>query len=203
VTGLGSAARRLAVEDIADVRAYERERPAFLAHVIELKRRRRVPVGPFLTVLFENRDTVRFQIQEMARVERLLSDAAIQTELDVYNPLIPEPGELSATLFVELTSDELLREWLPRLVGIERELELRFEDGSSARSMAEEQHAERLTRDDITSTVHYVRFELTPPQMSALVAGLRIVLASTHPSYAEETVLTPETIAELAADATR
>jgi len=94
---------KLTVADIADVRAYERERAEFRARIIELKRRRRVHIGPIVTLLFENRDTIQFQVQEMARAERLHSDEQIQTELDIYNPLIPSPGELSATLFIELT----------------------------------------------------------------------------------------------------
>ncbi|HEX7096666.1 MAG TPA: DUF3501 family protein, partial [Acidimicrobiales bacterium] len=73
--------RKLTLDDIADFRAYERERKAFRQHVIELKQRRRVPVGPFITFVFENRDTIRFQIQEMARVEKLYSDEAILHEL--------------------------------------------------------------------------------------------------------------------------
>ena len=107
--------RSLTLDDIADLPTYEREREAFRDHVIALKRRRRVAVGPLVTLLFENRDTIRFQIQEMARVERLATDAAIESELDAYNPLIPEPGGLSATLFIELTADELLREWPTRI----------------------------------------------------------------------------------------
>ena len=105
--------RRLTLDDISDLPTYEREREDFRRHVIDLKRRRRLQIGPLLTVLFENRDTIRFQIQEMARVERLESDAQIEGELRAYNSLIPEPGMLVGTLFVELTSDELLREWLP------------------------------------------------------------------------------------------
>jgi hypothetical protein len=80
---------KLTLDDIADLRAYERERDRFRSRVIAVKKRRRVAVGPFITLVFENRDTIRFQIQEMARVEKLLSDSAIQTELDIYNPLIP------------------------------------------------------------------------------------------------------------------
>src|SRR4051794_30744006 len=114
--------RALTLDDISDLRAYEREREAFTDHVIGVKRRRRIPLGPLVTLVFENRETIRFQIQEMARIEKLISDEAIEAELRAYNPLIPEPGTLSATLFVELTSDELLREWLPKLVGIERSI---------------------------------------------------------------------------------
>ena len=101
--------RKLTLDDIADMRAYEREREQFRQRVIELKRRRRVGVGPHVTLVFENRDTIRFQIQEMARIERLYSDAQIEIELAVYNPLIPEAGHLSATLFVELTGDDANR----------------------------------------------------------------------------------------------
>jgi len=104
--------RELTLDDIADLRAYEREREEFRVRVKELKRRRRVSVGPIVTLVFENRDTVRFQVQEMARAERIHTDEGIQTELDMYNPLIPGRGRLSATLFVELTSKEALTEWL-------------------------------------------------------------------------------------------
>src|SRR5215213_7045028 len=116
----------LTLDDIADARAYERERDAFRAHIIDLKKRRRVGVGPFVTLLFENRDTIRFQIQEMARAEKIITDEGIQTELDIYNPLIPQAGQVSATLFIELTDKDQLLEWLPKLVGIETEVELRL-----------------------------------------------------------------------------
>src|SRR3954452_25145635 len=116
---------KLTVDDIADLRAYERERAEFRAHVIEIKKLRRVSVGPFVTFVFENRETIRFQIQEMARVEKIISDEGIEAELRAYNPLIPEPGHLSTTMFIELTTEAQLREWLPKLVGIERLVEIR------------------------------------------------------------------------------
>ena len=121
--------RKLSLADIADVRAYERERDEFRPHVIELKRRRRVQVGTVVTFLFENRDTIRFQIQEMARVEKLTTDAEIQGELDIYNPMVPDPGQVCATMFIELTSDEQMREWLPKLVDIERSVLLVLPNG--------------------------------------------------------------------------
>ncbi|MHB8330520.1 MAG: DUF3501 family protein, partial [Acidimicrobiales bacterium] len=165
------AERRLRLEDIEDIRAYERGREEFRRHIIELKRRRRVPVGPIVTLVFENRDTIRFQVQEMARVEKMVTDEQIQGELDVYNALIPAPGELSATLFIELTEESSLRQWLPKLVGIERSLELRVggspgDSGSTGeaevvRSIAEAAHDEQLTRPDVTPAVHYIRFALT------------------------------------------
>lgn len=190
--------RKLTLDDIADVRAYERERATFRANVIELKRRRRVALGTILTVVFENRETVRFQIQEMARVEHLLTDAAIQDELDTYNPMVPEPGQLCATLFIELTSDEQVREWLPKLVGIERSLVIRLPGGGEVRAVTEEQHESQLTREHVTAAVHYLRFELTKDQVAAFVDG--VVLASDHPRYREEISLEPAVVAELRTD---
>jgi hypothetical protein len=178
---------KLTLDDIADLRAYERERDEFRARIIEMKKARRVGVGPVVTLVFENRDTIRFQIQEMARAERMLSDEAIQVELDTYNPLIPSPGELSATLFVELTSKAQLVEWLPKLVGIERSLELLIGEGASAevvRCDVDAAHAEQLTREDVTASVHYVRFSLTAAQVDAFERS-PVVLAVNHPNYAE------------------
>lgn len=194
--------RKLTLSDIADLREYERERAEFRSHVIDLKKRRRVGIGPFVTVLFENRETIRFQIQEMARVEKLISDEAIEGELRAYNPLIPERGELALTLFVELTSELALREWLPRLVGIERSLELRLGEGDDrivVPCIPDEEHAEHLTREEITASVHYLHFRLTPEQIEALARG-PVELALVHENYAHATTLGDETVAELLAD---
>jgi len=184
---------KLTLDDIADLRAYEREREEFRARIIELKRLRRVSVGPVVTLVFENRDTIRFQIQEMARAERILTDEGIQAELDVYNALIP-----SATLFVELTSEEEMRHWLPRLVGIERSVVVRA-GGTEVRCIPEEEHEAQLTRDAITASVHYIRFEFTPEQVEAFSAG-PVRLAVDHAEYGEETELSEETRMSLLED---
>ena len=196
------SSRKLTVDDIADARAYERERSELRAHVIELKQRRRVSLGTVVTLMFENRDTMRYQIQEMARVERIFTDAGIQEELDVYNPLIPEPGQLCATLFIELTSDDQMREWLSKLVGIEHSVVFRLPDGtpdgSTVRCVADPQHAAQLTREHVTAAVHYVTFAFTPEQVAAFGEGA--VLAIDHPNYVEAVELAPSTIVELRAD---
>lgn len=192
--------RQLSLADISDLREYEREREEFRRHVIALKKRRRVSVGPHVTLVFENRDTLRFQIQEMARVEKLISDEAIEGELRAYNPLIPEPGELSATLFIELTTDEQLREWLPRLVGIERSVVLRFADGTTARCAPDADHESQLTRDEITASVHYVRWQLDDAAVAQLAAG-PVTLAVDHEHYPHEVNLPDTTISELLSDA--
>lgn len=194
---------KLTIDDISDLRAYERERDEFRAHVIALKKRRRVHVGPVVTLVFENRDTIRFQIQEMARVEKLISDDAIAGELRAYNPLIPEPGTLSATLFIELVNEDELREWLPRLVGIEASAQLRIGTGPDTvvvRCTPDPDHEKLLTRDEITSAVHYVRWDLTPDQVDAFAAATTAVLELDHPQYRYESELGAETRAELLTD---
>jgi hypothetical protein len=194
-----STTRKLTLDDIADLRAYERERPALKEHILTLKSRRRVPVGELCTFVFECRDTVRWQIQEMARVEKIITDEGIEAELRTYNPLIPEPGQLSATLFVELTSDALLREWLPKLVGVERAAALDLADGTRVRAVVEEAHDAQLTRDDITSTVHYLRWEFDAAQRAGFArGGVRLVLD--HPAYRAATELARATVAELLTD---
>lgn len=190
--------RKLTVDDILDARAYERVRDAFRAEVIELKRRRRVHLGTIVTLVFENRDTMRWQVQEMARVERILTDEGIQEELDVYNPMIPEPGQLCATLFIELTNDDQMREWLTKLVGIEQSIVFRLPDGSEVRCVAEAAHASQLTREHVTAAVHFVEFRFTPEQVEAFTEGTQ--LAIDHPGYLEVIELAPFTLAELRRD---
>jgi hypothetical protein len=199
---MAPSSRKLTLADVADLRAYEREREAFLDHVIALKRRRRVSVGPFITLVFECRDTMRFQVQEMARAERMLTDEAIEGELAAYNPLIPEPGELSATLFVELRTEAELREWLPKLVGIERAVQLVIGADPGASVVVAEpeaEHASRLTRADVTAAVHYVRFAVTPAQVAAFEKG-PVKVGVDHPEYPESTVLSDDSRAELLID---
>jgi hypothetical protein len=190
--------RKLMLDDIVDVRAYERQRDSLRAEVISLKERRRIALGTLVTVMFENRTTVRHQIQEMARVEKLVTDEAIQEELDIYNPMVPEPGQLCATMFIELTTDAQMREWLPKLVGIERSLVFRLPDGSQVRSITEAQHESQLTRTDVTAAVHYVRFEFTPEQVAAFDG--EVLLTVDHPEYLEAVELLPSTVAELRSD---
>jgi hypothetical protein len=195
----------LTLDDIEDQRAYERGRDEFRRQVIAVKKLRRVSVGPVVTLTFENRLTVRFQVQEMARAEKMVTDQQIQHELDVYNRLLPAPGELSATLFLELTTEEQLRHWLPRLVGVEAAVVLRIGEGTDlevVRSTPEADHQAQLTRETVTSAVHYVRFRLTPAQVEAFGAG-PVHLGLDHPEYPDGLPgvrLSDEVRAELAGD---
>jgi hypothetical protein len=191
------------LDQVLDLRAYERVREAYRRRVMARKQRRRVALGPIMTIVFECFDTVRFQVQEMVRVERILTDEGVQGELDVYNRLLPSPGELSGTLFIELTNEQDLRHWLPRLVGIERALAFELPpDGRGAASVAsvpEATHADALTREQVTPAVHYLRFPFSSGEVRRFAAG-PVALAVRHPAYEARTELAPETREELLAD---
>jgi len=191
--------RKLTLDDIADARAYERERDDFRRRIIDLKRLRRVAIGPLMTIVFENTDTMRWQVQEMARAERMLRDEQIQHEVDTYNKIIPGPGELSGTLLLELTSERQLREWLPRLVGIEFHIAFAFPDGSLAPGRPSDEDEQRLTRADTTAAVHFLRFEFTSTQIREFDTG-PVTLRSDHPEYPEAAVVDRATRTALAAD---
>ena len=188
--------RKLTVDDILDGSAYERERADLRNAIIALKRRRRVALGDLLTIAFENTETMRWQVMEMARAERMLRDDQIEHEVATYNELVPDDGELSATLFLELKSDAELREWLPKLVGVERCVALVLADGTTIRG--EPLDEERLTRDDITAAVHFLRFRLGAAAPKVATGPVKLVV--THTEYSAETVLDADQQAELVSD---
>lgn len=190
--------RKLTLDDISDLRAYEREREQFRNTVIEKRRLRRVALGTLMSLSFENRDTMRYQIQEMIRVEKTMTDEGVIEELNAYNPMIPEPGQLCATLFVELTSEDQVREWLPKLAGLERSIS-RLADGSKVAGRIDDQHAAGLTREDVTAAVHYLTFDLTTAQVAAFEAG-DVIVECALPTYLEAAALTAGTKAELLQD---
>jgi hypothetical protein len=191
--------KKLTVDDIQDCRAYERDRDEVRRRIIEMKRVRRVQLGPIMTIVFENTDTMRWQVQEMARAERMLQDEQIAHEVDTYNQIIPDAGELSGTLLLELTSEVALREWLPRLVGIEYHVRIVLPDGSDARGVPSEDDESRLTRPDTTAAVHYLKFRFTPGEIEMFASG-PVHIVVDHPEYDQDVVLTEEQHAALLAD---
>jgi hypothetical protein len=191
--------RKLTVDDIVDMRAYERERDELRREVIELKRIRRVALGPIMTLVFENTTTMRWQVQEMARAERMLRDEQIEHEVETYNELIPEPGELSATLMIELTSEPALREWLPKLVGIHDHIWVVVADGARIRGSVSDEDEVRLTRDDVTAAVHFLKFRFTDSQIEMFARGPVHVVVD-HPAYDYDVVLSAEQHAQLLGD---
>ncbi|MBW8079417.1 MAG: DUF3501 family protein [Gallionella sp.] len=199
------ATRALQLADIVDVRAYERERDKLRGEVIALKAIRRVTVGPVVSMVFENRDTIRFQVQEMARAERASTDEAVLDLLGTYNPLIPEAGHLSATLFIELTNRAEMQHWLSLLVGIEESLQLQITlpgadlAVTTIKGHTEEGHAAQLTRSEVTAAVHFIHFDFTADQVELFRRG-RVAVAVDHPSYLEHTELSEATRASLLGD---
>ena len=156
---------KVILDDIMGLPAYEKVREKFRQRVIELKKKRRVPVGDKVSLVFENRETVIFQIHEMMRAERITDLDKIREEIEVYNGLIPEPGELSATLFLEIEDQSHLRKDLLKFLGVDeavflkvgtRKIQARFEEGHS--------------KEDKISAVQYVKFRFTADDRAAFVA---------------------------------
>lgn len=168
-------------DDILPYAEYERQREAFRARIIELKKRRRISVGPLITLVFENRETLLFQIQEMVRVEQIFEPDKVQEELDVYNALLPGPGELSATLLIEIIDDARMKEWLDTFMGLDHGQKVALTAGSE-RIYAEFEGGH--SHETKISAVHFVRF-LVPSAMKALLADLRVpvTLSVQHGSY--------------------
>ena len=191
--------RKLVLSDILEQRAYERIRETRRAEIIELKRRRRISLGTIITVMFENRATMQSQIQEMLRVERVVSDEGVLEELKAYNPLIPEAGQLCATVFIELVTDDQMREWLTKLVDIEKSIAIKLSNGEVVKAIVDEAHAEQLTRETVTAAVHYIRFEFTSQQVEEFAKG-DVQVISTLPNYLETAQLADFTVAELLTD---
>jgi hypothetical protein len=183
--------KKLTIDDIKDLREYERERDAFRSRILALKRMRRIELGPILTIVFENTETMRWQVQEMARAERMMRDDQIAHEVETYNQIIPDAGELSATLLLELTSEPALREWLPRLVGIERSVQVVLPDGTGVRGAPSDEDEARLTRDDTTAAVHFIKFAFTPSEIQMFASGPVHVVID-HPEYDQDVTLSIE-----------
>lgn len=170
--------------EILSIEDYERQRNAFRARIIELKRRRRISVGPLITLIFENRETLHFQVQEMLRVERITDPDKVQEELDVYNALLPAPGELSATLLIEITEQAEMKMWLDRFIGLDHGEKVAIvADGERVYGDFEGGRSQETK----ISAVHFVRFRPTA-SMRDLFADLRrpVSLLVDHNDYREE-----------------
>src|SRR5450432_1381088 len=190
--------RKLAQSDLYTLEAYARERPAMRERVIAHKQVRAVHLGAHLTLLFEDRLTIHYQVQEMLRIERIFEAQGIQDELDTYNPLIPDGTNLKATLLIEYAdADERARK-LMELHGIERGISIAVGELPPVVAIADED-LERST-DEKTSAVHFLRFELSSAQVAAIKSGAQLALAVDHPAYRERVALSTATRAALAGD---
>lgn len=185
----------LAVSDVRPPAVYEPARAEARRQVIELKRHRRVALGPLVSLVFENRDTVRAVVEELLRAERIDDPERIAEEIAVFNELIPGERELSATMFLEVTDPAELAERLGELRGIESAVHLEV-DGERV----DQVHEEGRSRDGRTSSVHYLRFHLTDEQRATFLRGGEVALVAEHPSLRMRAVLSDDQRMALSAD---
>jgi Protein of unknown function (DUF3501) len=190
---------RLELKDVANFFEYEKVRDAMRQRVMALKRARRVGVGRYLSFVFENRDTVLFQVQEMCRVERITDDDKIQDELDVYNTLLPRPGELSATMMIEIAEQSQIKPILDRFLGIDTGHHLWLHVGREFAIPGDFETGHSDEDKGKLSAVHFVRFAFSPEAISAFRTA-ELSLAVDHPADRARTKLSEETRAALLSD---
>jgi hypothetical protein len=185
--------RTLSCEDILSIEEYEKQRESFRSRIIALKQRRRIALGPLISLVFENRETLQFQIQEMVRAERIVEPAKVKDEVDVYNALLPTDQELSATLLIEITDAAVMKEWLDRFMGLDRGRTIAIiAGGESVFGQFEGGHSHETK----ISAVHFLRFRPSSTMKEAF-ADLRqpVSLMVDHNGY-RETVPVPGSLRE-------
>ena len=168
-------------DSLMSLEAYARERRAFRERVLAHKKPRTVHLGEHVTLLFEDELTIRYQIQEMLRIEKVFEEAGIQDELDAYNPLVPDGSNLKATMLIEYEDVEERKAALAQLIGIETRVWIEVEGFARIHAIADED----LPRENAekTSAVHFLRFELTAPMISALRGGAGLAVGIDHGHY--------------------
>lgn len=167
--------------DLLSLEKYAEVRPEFRARVMAHKRNRQLPIGPNATLYFEDTLTMHYQVQEMLRAERIFEAAGIQEELDAYNPLIPDGSNWKATFMMEYPDEAERREKLAQLLGIEKHIWVQVADFARVTPIADED-LERETADK-TSSVHFLRIELTPEMAQAVKQGAPVSMGIDHPAY--------------------
>ena len=185
-------------ESLLTLETYARTRADFRARVLEHKRARTVHLGEHLTLIFEDELTLRYQIQEMLRIEKTFEEQGIQDELDAYNPLVPDGHNFKATMLIEYENVEERRQALARLKGLEDRVYVQVEGFDRVRAIADED-LDRETEEK-TSSVHFLRFELAPDMIAAIKRGAALVIGADHPAYRADVTAPAETRAALAAD---
>ncbi len=172
---------KLTVDDLMGLERYARERPAFRARLMEHRRNRKLAIGPNVTWSFEDRLTIQYQVQEMLRAERIFEPEGIREELDVYNPLIPDGSNWKATLLIEYPDVAERQRQLAQLIGLEDRCWVQVRGQDRVYAIADED----LERENAekTSSVHFLRFELTPAMISSLKSGAALAAGVDHDRY--------------------
>lgn len=172
---------RITRDSLMTLEAYARVRNEFRARVMEHKKKRTLPLGGSVTLIFEDELTVRYQVQEMLRAERIFEEGGIDEELGAYNPLVPDGSNWKVTMMIEYPEVEERRRMLSRLIGIEDKVWVKVESHPRVYAIADED-LERETVDK-TSSVHFLRFELEASMVQALKRGARLSAGIDHPQY--------------------
>jgi hypothetical protein len=194
-----SAMAAITRDSIMPLEAYARERPRFRERVLAHKKLRTVHLGEHVTLLFEDELTVRYQIQEMLRIEKVFEEAGIRDELDAYNPLVPDGANFKATMLIEFEDAAARQAALARLIGIEERVWVEVEGCAPVYAIADEDLPR--ANDAKTSAVHFLRFELLPEMAAGLKGGAGLAIGVDHPAYAASIpTLAPAVRAALAAD---
>ena len=184
---------------LLSLEAYHKERPEMRHKAIDERRIRTVHVGDHLTMIFENEFLMRYQIQEMLRVEKTFDDACIQDELDAYNPLVPDGSNFKATMMLEYPNEADRKIALSKLVGVENHVFIEVEGQARVYAIADED-LDRSSEEK-TSAVHFMRFELTEDMKKVLKAGAQMMVGCDHKGYPIHVeTLAHETLASLVAD---
>jgi hypothetical protein len=184
--------QKLLRQDLMSLEQYSTERPRVRAEVIAHKQRRTVQVGPNMTWCFEDRVTIRYQVLEMLRVERIFEAAGIEDELAAYNPLIPDGRDWKATLLLEFPDPEARRVALSKLIGVEDRCWIRVSEMERVFAVADED-LER-ENEEKTSAVHFLRFNLTPSMVEAVKSGATVSAGVDHESYRHTLSPLPATV---------
>ncbi len=188
----------LTPKDLMPLEVYAKKRSKIRAHVMVLKKKRDVNLGKHIRLLFENHNTILYQIQEMLRIERIFEPEGILEELKVYNPLIPNGSNLKATMMIEYNDINERRSALAKLIGIEKSISMKIDGGEEIIPISNED----LTRDndEKTSSVHFMRFELTLEQIHAFKAKKPVLIAVNHAHYQVRLTLDKQTQQALSED---
>jgi hypothetical protein len=189
---------RITRDSLMTLEAYSKYRKAHKAEVIAHRKLRSVQLGEHITLQFESELTIRYQIQEMLRIEKIFEEEGIEQEIEAYAPLMPDGTNWKATMMIEYPDVNERKRELARLIGIEDRMFVEVEGSERVYAIADED----LDRenDEKTSAVHFVRFEFTPEMIAAIKAGADVKLGCDHRNYPAHVTIAPETLASLAGD---
>ena len=188
----------ISIDSLMSLEAYSKYRKAHKADVMAHRKLRSVQLGEHLNLQFESEMTIRYQIQEMLRIEKIFEEEGIQQEIEAYAPLLPEGSNWKATMLIEYPDVNERKRELARLIGVEDRLFIEVEGMARVYAIADEDMDRE--NDEKTSAVHFVRFELTPPMCAAVKAGAGVKIGCDHTHYPAHAEIKPETLASLAGD---